>query len=57
MDGRVVLYTDADGKHEYLVGTRSEAHEVFERADLLLNFHYAIDPGLLRLRARFDSGA
>jgi glycosyltransferase involved in cell wall biosynthesis len=47
MDGRVVLYTDADGKHEYLVGTRSEAHEVFERADLLLNFHYAIDPGLL----------
>jgi len=52
--GRVILYTDercAQGEPcDYLVGTRSEAHQVFQRADLLLNFHYAIDPGLL---ARF----
>jgi hypothetical protein len=51
LEGKVILYTDGDGAqgrpHEYLVGTRSEAHEVFKRADLLLNFHYAIDPELL----------
>ncbi len=53
--GKVILYTDADsgggcphGKtYEYLVGTRAQAHEVFQRADLLLNFHYAIDADLL----------
>jgi hypothetical protein len=49
--GKVILYTDegcAQGKpYDYLVGTRSEAHEVFQRADLLLNFHYAIDARLL----------
>ncbi len=52
--GRVILYTDercAQGEPcDYLVGTRSEAHQVFQRADLLLNFHYAIDAKLL---ARF----
>jgi hypothetical protein len=47
LDGKVILYTDADGEHEYLVGTRSEASAVFERADLLLNFHYVIDAELL----------
>ena len=35
---------------EYLDMPRSEAEAVFERADLLLNFHYAISPALL---ARF----
>jgi hypothetical protein len=35
---------------EYLNMTRDEAEAIFERADLLLNFHYAISPGLL---ARF----
>src|SRR5205814_5681317 len=35
---------------EYLVMSRDEAEAVYERADLLLNFHYAISPGLL---ARF----
>jgi len=52
--GQVILYTEegrGQGRPEdYLVGTRSEAYEVFQRADLLLNFHYAIDAGLL---ARF----
>ena len=49
----VFLYTDADEQtteHHYLVGTRSAADELFGRADLLLNFHYAMDP---RLLARF----
>jgi glycosyltransferase involved in cell wall biosynthesis len=45
LDGKVIVYTD--GPHDYLVSTRSEAHQVFNRADLLLNFHYAIDPELL----------
>src|SRR5439155_16096399 len=35
---------------EYLGMTREEAEVVFARAELLLNFHYAIRPGLL---ARF----
>lgn len=32
---------------EYLDMPRSEAEAVFEKADLLLNFHYAISPALL----------
>jgi len=35
---------------EYIGMTRVDAEAIFERADLLLNFHYAISPGLL---ARF----
>src|SRR5437588_7647349 len=35
---------------DYLNMTRAEAEAIFARADLLLNFHYAISPGLL---ARF----
>lgn len=49
----VFLYTDVDEQtteYHYLVGTRSAADELFGRADLLLNFHYAMDP---RLLARF----
>ncbi|HEY6169565.1 MAG TPA: hypothetical protein VI454_16100 [Verrucomicrobiae bacterium] len=33
---------------EYLVMSRDEAEAVYERADLLLNFHYAISPALLK---------
>ena len=47
LDGKVILYSDEERPYDYLVGTRSEAHEVFKRADLLLNFYYAIDPELL----------
>jgi hypothetical protein len=47
LDGKVILYSDEGKPHDYLVGTRSEAHQVFRRADLLLNFHYAIDAELL----------
>jgi hypothetical protein len=53
LEGNVILYTEAEkgggpgAEFDYLVGTRSEAHEVFKRADLLLNFYYAIDAELL----------
>jgi hypothetical protein len=39
-----------DAPTEFLEPTREEAEAVFEKADLLLNFHYAISPALL---ARF----
>src|SRR6266568_1368469 len=42
--------TMADVPTEYLGLTRAEAEAVFAKADLLLNFHYAISPKLL---ARF----
>src|SRR5262249_47317424 len=47
---RPVLYAGGGDAAEYLGVPREEAEAVFRRADLLLNFHYAIDPGLL---ARF----
>src|SRR5207302_5796032 len=56
LDGKVILYVTQSKKArleapaEFLDMTRSEAESIFERADLLLNFHYAISPGLL---ARF----
>jgi hypothetical protein len=56
LGGKVILYVthglkpSPDAPSEYLGVTRDEAEAVFGRADLLLNFHYAISPGLL---ARF----
>lgn len=53
LPGKVILCTDAAGHrapgkaYEYIGATRSEAEEVFKHADLLLNFHYAIDPEFL----------
>lgn len=53
--GKVILCTDAGGEraqgrdYTYIGATSSEAHELFKRADLLLNFHYAIDPELFPL--------
>ncbi|OLC78980.1 MAG: hypothetical protein AUH78_01600 [Gemmatimonadetes bacterium 13_1_40CM_4_69_8] len=47
---RVLLYTLGDGEDapvEYIGVSRSAAEAVLRRADLLLNFHYAIDPRLL----------
>jgi hypothetical protein len=50
-DRRTVLYrehTAGDGAgREYFGISRGDAESVFRRADLLLNFHYAIDPDLL----------
>jgi len=51
--GKLILYvsrgqTGACGvPHDYVGMTRSEAEAIFRQADLLLNFHYAIDPVLL----------
>jgi len=56
MRSKAILYVahglepSHDAPAEYLDMTRAEAETIFERADLLLNFHYAISPGLL---ARF----
>jgi G:T-mismatch repair DNA endonuclease (very short patch repair protein) len=57
-DKSIVYVTDAtmpsEGPTEYLGWDRAEAEAVFQRADLLLNFHYAIHPALL---ARFRTTA
>jgi hypothetical protein len=49
---RAVLCTGrgAQGERRYVTAAGAGASDVFERADLLLNFHYAMDPELL---ARF----
>jgi hypothetical protein len=52
LGGKVILYrsqTDGEGglPCEYVGLRRSDAEAVFRRADLLLNFHYGIDPALL----------
>src|SRR5216117_2031197 len=50
---KLILYPSDDAKiadglpKEYMGLARSEAEAIFERADLLLNFHYAIAPKLL----------
>jgi len=59
-DGKVILYPGSEPgaaaarPEEYIGISREEAEDVFERADLLLNFHYAIAPALL---ARFKRTA
>ena len=45
--GKAILCTGTGGERAYLGATQAEAHDLFARADLLLNFHYAMDPGLL----------
>ncbi len=55
MAGRALLYTRGDGERdagddapiEWLDGCERTARDVFRRADLLLNFHYGIDPRIL----------
>ena len=53
LEGKTLLYTmDRDGDDgatspRFIGCTRPEAEAVLRRADLLLNFHYAIDPRLL----------
>ncbi len=54
MEGRVLLYrarssrSSAGAPEEYLGVPREEAESIFERADLLVNFHYSISPALLK---------
>jgi hypothetical protein len=56
LESKVILCTDAEKErapgvdYTFIGASESAAHKVFRRADLLLNFHYALDPGLL---ARF----
>lgn len=56
LGGKVLLYVthgktaSPEAPTEYVDMTRDEAESIFDRADLLLNFHYATSPGLL---ARF----
>jgi hypothetical protein len=54
LGGRAILYemggADGDGGLRFVGVSADAAEAVFRRADLLLNFHYAIDPALL---ARF----
>ncbi len=53
LGGKTIVYltdsksSSADMPADYLVMSRSEAEAVYRRADLLLNFHYAISPALL----------
>src|SRR5262245_1534624 len=52
LGGKFIVYTEGgpDAPAQYLAPDRAKAEAVFRRADLLLNFRYAIAPGLL---ARF----
>jgi hypothetical protein len=58
MDGKVLLYVQDDGPEgsdpqlTFIGTTRQEAESVLRRSDLLLNFHYAIDPRLLACARR-----
>jgi len=53
LEGKTLLYTrdrhrkGGAGSPRFVGCTSSEAEAVLQRADLLLNFHYAIDPRLL----------
>ena len=51
LGGKLILYLSqgqVSGRPTAYAGmTQSQAEAIFERADLLLNFHYAIDPALL----------
>jgi hypothetical protein len=53
LEGKTLLYAlDRDqeqgsGSFRFIAGTRSEAETVLQQADVLLNFHYNIDPRLL----------
>jgi hypothetical protein len=55
LGGKAVLY-ESDGEEclRFIGAGRAKAEALFRRADLLLNFHYAIDPALL---ARFRRSA
>src|SRR5437667_11968456 len=50
-EGRTLLYT-LDGEPRLVGGAWSEAEAVLRRADVVLNFHYAIDPRLLAYARR-----
>jgi hypothetical protein len=47
LEGKTLLYARESGPLRFIGSTWSEAQAVLRRADLLLNFHYAIDARLL----------
>ena len=48
LGGRAILHeTTAEGELRFVGTSPAAAEGLFRRADLLLNFHYAIEPGLL----------
>src|SRR5438093_9560227 len=57
-EGRTLLYTVDRERHggaavlRFIGCTRAHAETVLRRADLMLNFHYAIDPQLLACARR-----
>lgn len=58
LEGNVLLYTQDEDSNggppvvEFIGVTRRTAEAVIRQADLILNFHYAIDPRLLSLARR-----
>ena len=55
LDGKVLLYSQAEecgGPIEFIGVAQATAEAVLRQADLLLNFHYAIDPRLLAYAKR-----
>jgi hypothetical protein len=57
LEGRALLYARdrrqrSSSAFQFITCSRSEAEAVLRRADLLLNFHYAIDPRLLAVARR-----
>ena len=51
LEGRVLLYDQPagdPGAFEFLTASPGEAGAIFRRADLVLNFHYAVSPELLK---------
>src|SRR5437762_2931038 len=48
-EGRTLLYRAGP---DFIGCSRAEAEDVLRRADLVLNFHYAMDPGLLACARR-----
>jgi len=55
LDNRILLYTLGEGPDapiDYLRGSPGAAEAVLRRADLMLNFHHAIDPRMLACARR-----
>lgn len=50
--GRVLLYATEGAARRWLPGSVARPEAILKHADLLLNFHYAIDPNLLALPRR-----
>ncbi len=51
-EGHTLLYDAVEGELRFVDSTRPEAEAVLRRADVLLNFHYAIDTRLLACARR-----